>query len=368
MQSGNMVEPVNQAHDQQQYGEQFKFRWADLPLVSDDVPGTGGEIRAQLDDFVVDEIPAYLPDGEGQHAYALVEKRGLTSNELVIALKRRGVPQRDVGIAGLKDKFAVTSQWISVPVQHEKRLESLDEEEGVKVLEMSRHRNKLGTGHLHGNKFSILVRNPQGDWQQALTALTERLSTIGVPNYFGPQRFGRFNTNVVDGLRLVRGGRVPGNKRFHRLLISALQSHLFNWLLKSRIEAGLYQSVIAGDMAKKHDTGGVFLVEDGDEESPRALRLEISATLPLFGERVKPSEGKVGEMESAVLERFGMTREDFRSVSGDRRISRLVPDGLSAEAKDDGFLLRFSLPKGAFATAVLREIMKTDVDSREAEA
>ncbi len=347
--------------------QRFLFRWSDLPLVTADVPGTGGVVRTAPEDFRVTEIPLYLPEGTGSHRYLLVEKRGLNTRELVQALMRGGVEERAIGVAGLKDKAAVTVQWLSVPKRYREAPLELAALPGVRVLEESFHRNKLGIGHLKGNRFEITVRGvapgARAAAQAALTALTER----GSPNWFGPQRFGRFGGNAYDGLRVLRGESVPGGHRLHRFFLSALQSTLFNANLAKRIELGLYQSVVEGDYARKHDTGGTFLVEDAAVESPRAERLEISATLPLFGRKVKPSVMRAGEIEQAVLASYGLRWEQFTARHGDRRSTRVLLSDVEvsdlADGEEPALRFAFTLPKGSYATAVLREVLKEDVDA-----
>jgi tRNA pseudouridine13 synthase len=187
------------------YSEKLRFDWRDLPAVTADFPGTGGEVRVNLEDFIVTEVPSYLPSGSGAHAYAFIEKRGLTTFDVVTALKALGVPRRDIGFAGQKDKHAVTRQWLSVPEQFAGQLQALDGMEGVEVLEVSRHQNKLRIGHLRANRFEVRVRNPLFAWPLRAQEIIAHLETVGLPNYFGPQRFGRFNSNAVDAMRMLRG-------------------------------------------------------------------------------------------------------------------------------------------------------------------
>ena len=145
--------------------ERLRFSWDDLPAASAHLPGTGGVLRTRIEDFEVEEIPSYLPSGAGVHAYAFVEKRGLTTRDVVDAIVGAGVARGSVGFAGQKDKYAVARQWISVPFEHEAALKALDDVEGVRLLETSVHRNKLGLGHLKGNRFSVRVREPSDDWR-----------------------------------------------------------------------------------------------------------------------------------------------------------------------------------------------------------
>ena len=200
--------------------EDLRFNWSHLPPVSSHLPATSGKIRTRLEDFVVTEVPSYLPQRHGAHAYAFVEKRGLTTHDLVSHLRSQGVSMKNVGVAGLKDKYAVTRQWISVPENAWQALETLDTLDGVRILEMSRHRNKLRIGHLVANQFEITVRSPVVDWETRATAILSHLEKHGLPNYFGSQRFGRFNSNVIDAMRLLRGEKVPGGRGLHRFFLS----------------------------------------------------------------------------------------------------------------------------------------------------
>lgn len=342
------------------------FRWDDLPLVTADLPGTGGRIRGEPDDFEVTERPAYLPSGEGEHLYLWVEKRGHTTKFVRDELARRlGARDRDVGVAGLKDRHAVTRQWFSVPRKLEPRLPALDRLEGVRVLDTAAHQNKLGVGHLRGNLFRVRVRDADPAALERAAAVLERLALAGAPNGYGPQRFGIDGRNAEKGLELVRDGRMrgPGSIWLKRFLIGSLQSLLFNRYLALRWQRGLYDALVDGDVAKKHDTGGVFVVEDPKLETPRARALEVSATGPLHGRKLKPPTGAARELEDEVLGAHGLTRESFRDRLGSRRITRILLEGARVEPAEGGYWLEFALPKGSFATVVLREVTKGPVDA-----
>lgn len=347
--------------------DRLKFRWLELPAVTGELPGTGGVIRQRTDDFEVEEIPAYEPSGRGTHVYAWVEKQGRTTRDLVAALVRAGADERAVGVAGLKDKHALTRQWLSLPERFEAALGALEAMDGVRVLTVTRHHNKLAIGHLRANRFRIRVRQAKPAAAARAEAIVAQLERLGVPNYYGPQRFGRYGTNAVDGLKVARGEKVPGGHRLERFFVSALQSQLFNRLLRSRIERGLFQSVVRGDWAKKHSTGGLFLVEDPERESLRARALEISSALPLYGKKVKLSAADAGGLEEAALDDLKLRWLDFRSRKGSRRISRVLLEEAEVAGLEDGFELSFRLPKGSYATNVLREVMKTSVDTPEAD-
>lgn len=345
----------------------LEFDWNDLPLVTHDLAGTGGRIRGELEDFQVTEMPAYVPSGEGDHAYIWLEKRGHTTKFVLDEISRQlNIKFGDIGAAGLKDRHAVTRQWISVPGKYESRLESL-KVDGVQILEVSRHANKLGIGHLHGNRFRLRVRDTVPDAPQIAKTVLDRLEVMGVPNYFGPQRFGNTGQNAVRGLELVQDHRMRGPESIplKRFLIGSLQSVLFNHYVRLRSTRGLYDALLTGDVAKKHDTGGMFTVEGGELESPRAKRLEVSATGPLYGKKVMPAHGPSRALEDEVLAHFELTSESFRARKGSRRITRVKLEDASLEPTEDGFWIEFGLPKGSFATVVLREVMKVGVDASD---
>ena len=347
----------------------FLFDWNDLPLVSSDLAGTGGKIRQDLEDFQVIERPAYPLSGEGDHLYLWLEKRGNTTKFVLDALRDQlGIKQKDIGVAGLKDRHAVTRQWISIPRKFESRLERL-QLDGLKILETTYHGNKLGVGHLRGNTFRLRVRDAVPDALERARAIIARLESFGVPNYFGPQRFGNTGRNAERGLELVKDGRMRGPEGIplKRFLIGSLQSLLFNHYVRLRFERGVLDAVLGGDVAKKHETGGMFTVTDAELESPRAKNLEISATGPLYGKKVMPALGVSRALEDEVLEAFELTWEGFKNRTGSRRITRVKLEHLELEAADDGFWISFDLPKGSFATVVLREVMKINVDGLETE-
>lgn len=325
------------------------------------LPGTGGVLRQTPQDFRVEEIPAYALSGAGEFVYLRLQKEGHTTAHVVRELcLQLGVRDRDVGVAGLKDRHAVTTQWLSLPAKFEERLGSFALG-GVRILETTRHGNKLGIGHLHGNRFVVRVREAAGQAERAAEVL-DTLVRAGVPNYFGPQRFGLGGLNAEEGLRVLRGESRLRDPRVRRFLTSSVQSAVFNRFVSLRLERGVFDAVLVGDMAKKHATGGVFRVEDAATDSARARAGEISATGTLFGRKVKPLTDDAGALEAETLALFSLTPAAFASRRGDRRFTRVYPLDPVTQAHQDGFSVSFTLPKGSFATSVLREIMKTDVD------
>ncbi len=342
------------------------------PLRTADLPGTGGVLRSRDEDFVVEEIPAYGPSGEGEHVYVTIEKRDLTTFEVVrrIANALRVNPT-DIGSAGLKDRHAITRQQLSLPrpVTPEQALAL--ELPGVRVLSAARHGNKLKTGHLHGNRFVLTLRQLDVPVAEAATRARAIFAALaappGVPNFYGEQRFGTHGDNAARGLALLRGERVsppPRDGREARMLLSSLQSQLFNTYLTSRLSDGLYARVIAGDLLTK-PSGAMFASEDPALEQARLQAGEIAPTGPMFGSRMRaPGPGtEAAAREDAILADAKVKREEFsrhRLMEGTRRALgvALGDTGVEEVAGEDALRITFSLPAGAYATVVAAEIMK----------
>ncbi|MBJ6761862.1 tRNA pseudouridine(13) synthase TruD [Myxococcaceae bacterium JPH2] len=333
-----------------------------LPRLTADVPGCGGGFKLAPEDFEVEELPAYLPSGDGTHLYLWIEKRGRDTREVVRALSQSlGVREDDVGVAGMKDRHAVTRQWLSVPAVAEPRLGefSLD---GVRVLEARRHGNKLRTGHLRGNRFRLRVRDVKD--VEAARETFARLSAQGVPNYFGEQRFGRAGDNADQGKLLVLGQRLPKRPdRFQRkLFLSAFQSRLFNRALVLRLQAGTFATALLGDVLRKEETGGLFVCEAPEVDGPRVASFEVSPAGPLFGPKMTAAQGEVAELEARLLVEEGVTPSDFLRGGGETEGSRRpyrVRLGSPVLTPEGGDLwLTFELPRGSYATEVLHELLK----------
>ncbi|HTI52136.1 MAG TPA: tRNA pseudouridine(13) synthase TruD, partial [Planctomycetaceae bacterium] len=208
-----------------------------LPFLTAALPGIGGELKSRPEDFVVEEIPAYPPSGAGEFLFLWIEKSGLSSEQMVSHLARElHIAHQDIGVAGMKDRQAVTRQMVSIPARCEADLSRFRHDQ-IRVLESRRHGNKLRTGHLRGNRFSILIRSAHADALTRARAIADRLAVTGIPNYFGDQRFGRDNETLELGFELLRGTKRPGaiprarRKFLLRLALSAVQSSLFNQAL-----------------------------------------------------------------------------------------------------------------------------------------
>ena len=334
-------------------------RW---PFVTGALPGTGGRIREQLDDFLVDEIRDEPPTGEGDHVWLRIEKADWTTQKVVAHYREAlGLDGDAIGHAGLKDRRATTTQWISLPAGVEARLADVPPMPGVRVLEQRRHPTKIQEGELRGNRFRIRVRGAEGQ-AAAAEATLRALAVTGVPNYYGPQRFGAMGDNAQRGLAVLRSGHKPRGW-LDKLKAQAVQSWVFNDWVAARLAGGTFATVLHGDIAVKHETGGKFLVGEPEVEAPRAASFAISATGPMLGRKYHEAQFEARAIEDAVLEGLDLTRDLFRPLPGARRPIRMPLEEWTIEADADGYWVGFFLPSGGYATAVLREIMKVEPEA-----
>lgn len=323
-------------------------------------PGVSGVIRSRPEDFVVEEIPRVTPGGEGGHLWLWVEKRLANTDWVAGQLSRvGGCRHRDVGYAGLKDRHAVTRQWFSVPAGDAgPEVFSGVQIEGVRVLEGRLHQRKLKRGTLDGNRFELVIRDFDGDVADTTRRL-ERVRATGVPNYFGPQRFGHGGRNVEKAYDLLsRGVRLPRNKK--SIYLSALRSFLFNQVLAKRVLDGSWNTMLDGELAMLDGSHSIFpcAMPDADIED-RCARLDIHPTGPMPGEGGDGPVGEAGALENEVLANWTELNEVLlgKRVQASRRALRLCPAGLEWEFADGAVRVIFSLPPGAYATTVLREIL-----------
>jgi tRNA pseudouridine13 synthase len=349
------------------------------PLITSTLPGIGGRIKQVVEDFEVEEIPAYQPSGNGPFLYLWMEKRDMGAEFFVRQVARRlGISPGEVGTAGLKDRRAVTRQMVSVPEGCADRLGAL-EGDGMRLLQVDRHGNKLRPGHLHGNCFRILIRSVDPEAEKKIKPLIEQLQKEGLPNYYGAQRFGHDGETLALGLALLRddGRTVEGsrdrrrsarNPFLRKLSLSAAQSALFNHYLARRLADGFFARVLQGDVMAKKPTGGLFVAQEVEREQARYDMRETVPTGPIFGRKMFPAAADAAVREAAVLESAGLTPASFagfgKLLQGTRRqIAVYVPD-LTAVMEAEGMRVSFTLPAGSYATVLLEEIIKDAIMDR----
>jgi len=340
-----------------------------LPYLTADLEGIGGRIRARPEDFMVEEVALYEPSGSGSHLYVNITKRNQTTRDVQLKLAELfNLRPENIGTAGLKDKYAVTTQTFSVlfernDVRPSDAVELIEGSLDVKVNWAKFHGNKFRAGHLIGNRFKVMItdiRMPTSRAAENTRSIAETIHLKGLPNYYGEQRTGRGGKNVQEGWEILQGRKTFADRWLRKLLVSAYQSHLCNRYLAERVRRGLFGRLLLGDIAKKHETGGIFWVNDPGAEQPRYDAQKISFTAPMYGYKMSQPLGEAATLEAEILEESEMSLETFRRmrVTGTRRLGRLTPRIEVAEAPR-GVQLSFMLHKGGFATTLLREFMKT---------
>lgn len=402
------------------------------PYLTTEIPGIGGAIKRVPEDFVVEEVPLYPPADDGEHTYFEIQKCDLSTPMAIERLARAlGTRPGDVGYAGLKDRKAITRQVLSVPHIEPERVAAVKLPQ-IEVLWARRHRNKLRVGHLRGNRFKLWVRDIDEGAEAHIAQCAALLLEKGLPNYYGPQRFGNRgdahrigraflqrddraavrrilgcpsaaenNPHVVRARGHFEAGELvdalssfPASYREERRLLSyllqagenyagarrrlgettrklyftAYQSYLFNLALVERMRRTRndLSVLIAGDVAYLHRNGAVFRVDNAEAEQVRAAAFEISPSGPIFGKKMPVPLGAEGEWESALLEKEGIRASDFHQLmpglqlEGGRRPYRVRIEDLEWRIEGRDLYLQLFLPKGSYATSLLRELMKND--------
>ncbi len=316
-------------------------------------------------------MAAYEASGQGAHYFLWVEKRDVAGGDVAkVFAKRFGVKESEVGIAGTKDKRGVTRQWVSLPAQNMSE-EPAPEEivEGVQILEVTRHTNKLKTGHLKGNRFEIALSDVEvggEELHQTLASIAGQIQAEGLPNFYGEQRFGSGGSTLAMGLRWLRGGWAPRKGFLKRMAASAVQSEVFNRVLARRMREGSLRQAMDGDVFEKVDSGGRFWVEESELEETQARvdAGELLITGPMPGSRGGLADGVAGVLEREEVGSLGLKEEDFdrlkRLGRGTRRPLWVPMGELRTRVDEEGLVwFSFFLPSGSYATVLVREFNKS---------
>jgi tRNA pseudouridine13 synthase len=333
------------------------------PRFATDAAGEGEvSFRPSADDFVVEEIAAYQPSGSGDHWYVWVEKRGLSTPALVkhIAEALR-INTHDIGVAGNKDEVGTTRQWLSIP-QHNVDAHNLPMPDNAKVLQVSRHNNKLRMGHLHGNRFTVRLvgKLDQGDLQQRIAVLADE----GFANAFGWQRFGHDGRTLDEAqhfLHKAAPAGLPARTRRERFWVSAVQSAIFNRWLQLRVDAGLAFTPVDGDVLLKCDNHAPFRCDDIEADRARCEQKLVAPGGPLHGRHMRSAAREAMTWESRSASDLGIDLEQLLQHKafdmGDRRIARAWPQAPTCTHNESHVELAFGLRSGCYATIFLHHLI-----------
>lgn len=335
-------------------------------------------------DFVVEEIPLYEFSGEGEHLVLFVRKKNMSTLELVGVIARYlGIQNKEIGYAGLKDKHAMTKQYISLHKKYEEKMDAFEHED-VKILSKTYHNNKIKIGHLRANRFYIKLKKVNPTSAQKIDEALKNISEFGMPNFFGYQRFGNDGDNHIDGEKIAKGEKKERNPKIKKLLISAYQSHLFNLWLSKRLEINTLIKnfevaeletllnmpndeltklkaqkhpfkVISGDIMEHYPHGRLFDFDGSEADLERFLNRDISVTGLLCGKKVKLSSGIAGNIEKDF--------NDTINEDGARRYAWVYPTEVEGRynSMEAQYELNFTLPKGSYATVLIEEIAKRKI-------
>ncbi len=340
---------------------------AQPPFITEDLDGTGGVIKALAEHFQVEEELPYAPCGAGEHVFVKLRRAGWNTADVAVVLAQAfDLAESDIGWGGRKDKNAVTTQTFSLRLPLDlsiakiaQRIKTLPFE----IIDLERHRNKLKTGHVAANRFRIILSGTRPAAFKQASAIAAALRDKGLPNFYGAQRFGHNYHNLDRAAALLQRGKARGRK--DAFTVSVLQSALFNCWLVERMRRGEFDRLLLGDVARKTDTGGLFIVDDLEQAGQRFAARQIQYTGPIYGYKMMAAAGPAGEHENLLLKRFALDPAAFKPLRapGSRRAACLHLHDLAVEPCDEGLQFTFTLPSGAYATTVMREFTKTVGDA-----
>jgi len=322
-------------------------------------PVISGLVKSQVDDFVVTENLGFEPGGEGEHLFLWIEKSMLSTHCLIDRVaKDFCVKARDIGYCGLKDKVALTRQWLSLYLPGQMKRFEPPATSGYKLIDWAWHHKKLRPGTHRANHFEVIIRNvetvPEASWRQL-----DLIRTQGMANYFGRQRFGRQNNNVEQALHTFnhprRARRLSRNKK--SLYISALRSFLFNGILSRRIEQGYWKLPVPGDVFMLSGSQSIFYEQINNLLLERYYQFDLSSTISLYGIGKRMLKLKALELEDEVLLKNEAIEQCLihQKAKLQMRATRVVAQDLSVnhDPVESTLHIRVTLPRGSFFTSLL---------------
>ena len=333
----------------------------DLAYLQKTPPKQTALLKAECADFVVKEQLGYDMSGDGE--FVAVKVRKTDCNTLFVGeqlAKFAGISARNMSYAGLKDRKAVTEQWFSLQMPGQPTPDfSQFSLEGVEILEVTRHQRKIRIGSLQGNHFEILLRNAEET--DELKVRLDFLAKNGFPNYFTEQRFGRDGNNLTQALRWANGEINVKDRNKRSFYLSAARSEIFNLILAKRIELGLAQQVLNGDILQLNGSHSWFVVDESEDLAQLQQRLaqqDVLLTAPLISEEEKSAVDFENEIFAQHQALFALMRQERMKAA--RRPILMQPQQFQWQFEPNGLRLQFDLPAGSYATALIRELVNVE--------
>ena len=333
----------------------------DLAYLQKTPPKQTALLKAECADFVVKEQLGYDMSGDGE--FVAVKVRKTDCNTLFVGeqlAKFAGISARNMSYASLKDRKAITEQWFSLQMPGQPTPDfsqfSLD---GVEILEITRHQRKIRIGSLQGNHFEILLRNAEET--DELKVRLDFLAKNGFPNYFTEQRFGRDGNNLTQALRWANGEIKVKDRNKRSFYLSAARSEVFNLIVAKRIELGLAQQVLNGDILQLNGSHSWFMVDESEDLAQLQQRLaqqDVLLTAPLIGEEEKSTVDFEHEIFTQHQALFSLMRQERMKAA--RRAILMQPQHFQWQFEPNGLRLQFGLPAGSYATALIRELVNVE--------
>jgi tRNA pseudouridine13 synthase len=329
------------------------------------LPQARGIIKHTPEDFKVHEQLGFELSGQGEHLFIEVEKTGLTTFQLIeIIAEYCGVPPKQVGYSGLKDKQAVTRQWLSVQLPGCKQSPSIPDGESYKILNCQWHDKKLRVGVHRYNDFEITVRELSGDLEH-LIATVEKVKHSGFANYFGQQRFGVNQDNVAQAIKVLTNRHK--SKRLSRqkksLYLSALRSEIFNQILNQRIQRSIWMQPLQGDLFMLAGSQSMFSEQLNEALIQRYMELDLHCAVSLAGSGESRISDDALAIENQVLKDLAESVDilNQQKVKNAYRPNRSIAHELQIEFSESSVLkLKVRLEKGVFLTTLLSHLLLID--------
>ena len=318
-------------------------------------------LKAECADFVVKENLGYSMAGDGE--FVAVRVRKTDANTLFVGEKLTQfarISARNMSYAGLKDRRAVTEQWFSLQMPGKTTPDFGDFQlEGIEILEVTRHNRKIRTGSLDGNYFDILLRNAMET--DDLKVRLENLSKFGFPNYFTEQRFGRDGHNLTQALRWAKGEIQVKDRKKRSFYLSAARSEVFNLVVSERFKQGVANRVLSNDIVQLSGSHSWFVADEKEDLNVLQLRLEqgdLQLTAPLIGETAQPACSLENDIVQQHQDIVNLMKQERLKPA--RRPLLMKPKDFNWQFEETGLRLKFYLPAGSYATALVRELVNIE--------